>query len=202
MTAIAADNSLPKQAIVILNKAKQSFDVKRIGEAHHYLGLRIRVGEAVGEIFIDQQAKIEQFLHTHGFYNDLDEITLTPPSQASPFISTVKLTKEQSPQDDDEREALATNKRTRRIEQYRNILGGLIYFSIGTRPDIAHAVSTVAKFAANPGREHLRALEKICDYLKARPEKGILYKKNGETSRDVLHAYSDASWAEETDSRR
>jgi hypothetical protein len=180
---------------------QQRFTVKLLGKATHYLGLRIRVGED-GSIFLDQQSKIESFLETNGFYNTVENIELTPPStHQTPHLVSTKLSKEQEPSTVEEREALLSNRRTARLEYYRNILGGLIYFSIGTRPDISHAVSQVARYAANPGREHLMALEKICNYLKARPQKGILYKRTGESD-DELHAFSDASWAEDVDSRR
>ncbi|SCZ93278.1 BZ3500_MvSof-1268-A1-R1_Chr6-2g08579 [Microbotryum saponariae] len=44
---------------------------------------------------------------------------------------------------------------TERIRSwYLQAIGSLLYISLGTRPDIAFAVSYLARFANNPGRRH------------------------------------------------
>ena len=40
--------------------------------------------------------------------------------------------------------------------------------------------------------KHLQAVHRILHYLKARPGRGILFKKNGEL---ILEAYTDADYA-------
>ena len=42
---------------------------------------------------------------------------------------------------------------------YRSALGSLMYLAVGTRPDIAFAVSTLAQFTENPGPMHWEALK-------------------------------------------
>jgi hypothetical protein len=39
--------------------------------------------------------------------------------------------------------------------QYQLLIGSLLYLMLGTRPDIAFAVTQMAKFASNPSDEHL-----------------------------------------------
>ncbi len=41
-----------------------------------------------------------------------------------------------------------------------------MYAMLGSRPDIAFAVSMVSRFAANPIPEHTKAAKKILRYLK------------------------------------
>jgi hypothetical protein len=40
------------------------------------------------------------------------------------------------------------------LRQYQSIIGSLLYLMIGTRPDIAFAVTRLAQFSANPSQEH------------------------------------------------
>nr|KYP41834.1 Copia protein [Cajanus cajan] len=76
-------------------------------------------------------------------------------------------------------------------EMYQRLVGKLIYLS-HTRPDIAFAVSLVSQFMHCPREVHLHAIYRILQYLKGTPGRGILYKRNGNTS---LEAYTDADYA-------
>ena len=49
---------------------------------------------------------------------------------------------------------------------YQSMVGSLLYASIGTRPDIAHAVRVVSKFNSCPTEAHLTAVKRIFRYLK------------------------------------
>ena len=44
---------------------------------------------------------------------------------------------------------------------YASTVGGLMYAMVCTRPDIAHAISTVSIFMSNPGRPHWEAVKWI-----------------------------------------
>ena len=48
---------------------------------------------------------------------------------------------------------------------YQTIIGSLLYFMLGTRPDITFAVTKLAQFAARPTQEHLNKALYICCYL-------------------------------------
>jgi hypothetical protein len=37
---------------------------------------------------------------------------------------------------------------------YASAVGCLMYAMVYTRPDLAHAVSTISRYMTNPGREH------------------------------------------------
>ena len=39
-------------------------------------------------------------------------------------------------------------------DPYASAMGFLMYAMVYTRPDLAHSVSTVNRYMANPGREH------------------------------------------------
>jgi len=69
------------------------------------------------------------------------------------------------------------------------MVGALLYLSSTIRPDIAHAVSEVARFSNNPGEQHWIAAKRILRYLK-------------KTVGLQLKVFSDADFAGDTDNRR
>uniref|UniRef100_A0A2N9J6C2 CCHC-type domain-containing protein n=1 Tax=Fagus sylvatica TaxID=28930 RepID=A0A2N9J6C2_FAGSY len=83
---------------------------------------------------------------------------------------------------------------------YASAVGCLMYAMVCTRPDLAHAVSTVSRYMANPGREHWNAVKWIFRYLKGTVEHGILFSRQPGTNSVV--GYVDADYAGEVDDRR
>ena len=75
--------------------------------------------------------------------------------------------------------------------QYQRLVGKLIYLA-HTRPDIAYAVSVVSQFMHDPRERHLQAVNKILQYLKSSPGRGLLFKKEGKLAMEV---YTDADYA-------
>jgi hypothetical protein len=55
------------------------------------------------------------------------------------------------------------------------MVGSLIYLAIGTRPDLAFAVSLVSRFMASPRLNHLQLFKGILRYLKGTENFGITY---------------------------
>ena len=81
---------------------------------------------------------------------------------------------------------------------YQSMVGSLLYAAVATRPDIAQAVSAVAKFSAEPTVAHLTAAKRILRYLKGIIYACLLYSKSGNVE---MRAYSDADWAGDQDDR-
>ena len=44
---------------------------------------------------------------------------------------------------------------------YAKVIGSLMYAAIGTRPDIAYAVHTLAKFTRSPQPRHWTAIKRV-----------------------------------------
>ena len=68
---------------------------------------------------------------------------------------------------------------------------------MATRPDIAFAVSNVAKFSAQPTKQHWTAVKRILRYLKGTADYGLAFTPNA--SRDCV-GYS-ADWGGDFDDR-
>ena len=75
---------------------------------------------------------------------------------------------------------------------YASVVGMLLYLSTNTRPDIAFAVSQVARFTHSPKQSHASAVKTIVRYLKATKDKGTIVQQSSELT---LHCYADADFA-------
>jgi hypothetical protein len=63
------------------------------------------------------------------------------------------------------------------------------------RADISLAVTSVARFSANPGLPHWLALVRIFQYLKGTSDLKLTYSRVVDTPAPLLYGYSDADWA-------
>jgi hypothetical protein len=77
--------------------------------------------------------------------------------------------------------------------EYRSTLGSLMYLCSGTRPDLSYSVNLLARYSANPSKEHWQALDILIGYLKRTRELGLVMRRgNG-----VMQLWSDANWGGE-----
>jgi len=74
-----------------------------------------------------------------------------------------------------------------------------MYMAVGTRSDIAFAVSNLSQFLENPSTEHWKAAKRVLRYLQGIVELGIIFD-NCELS-NKLNAYSDTDFATCMDTR-
>lgn len=81
---------------------------------------------------------------------------------------------------------------------FRELIGGLLYLSQRTRPDIAFAVGKLAQYCSNFNEQHWNAAKRILRYLKGTKDNAINYSHSNEP----LMAYSDADWASDTCNRK
>lgn len=80
---------------------------------------------------------------------------------------------------------------------YREAVGSLLYLT-NTRPDICYAVSIVAQHVNNPNTDNWTQVKRILRYLKGTKDYALHYKR-GE---NILHCYSDADYAGDTEQRK
>ena len=76
---------------------------------------------------------------------------------------------------------------------YSSAVGSLMYAMVCTRPDLAHAVSVVSRFMANPGKAHWKAVKWILRYLKGASNICLVY--DGKGHGDGLVGYADSDYA-------
>ncbi len=83
---------------------------------------------------------------------------------------------------------------------YREAVGSLMYLAIGTRPDIAYAVSCVSQALDKPTSAHWAMVKRIFRYLRGTTGMKIVYQ-HGEKP-GILTTYSDADYAGDIKTRR
>ncbi|KAL1198691.1 Retrovirus-related Pol polyprotein from transposon TNT 1-94 [Cardamine amara subsp. amara] len=83
-------------------------------------------------------------------------------------------------------------------EQYRRLVGRLIYLKV-TRPELSYAVHTLAQFMKEPREEHLEAALRVVRYLKQNPGQGILLTSDNDFQ---LNGWCDSDYASCPISRR
>jgi hypothetical protein len=108
-----------------------------------------------------------------------------------------------SPMADPELLPSLTNADKSSVMQYQRKMGSLLYAAITTRPDIALAVSRLARFNQNPSEEHQRAADRVIQFLYHTRSGAICYGggDQGEGARSFVYA-SDASFADNTIDRK
>jgi hypothetical protein len=83
------------------------------------------------------------------------------------------------------------------INLYQRKIGSLLFAAVNTRPDIAFAVSRLARFLINPGAKHQSAADRVTLYLDQ--TRTLALQLGGE---DHLVVASDASFADNTLDRK
>ena len=154
------------------------FDIRDLGEARYFLGMEIIRDRRAKTIELTQ-AKLTAELVAR--YN-LEEAK----SRKLPMSTSVRMCK-------DDGEHLDTTKC-----HYSELVGSLLYLSVCTRPDIAHAVGALARYMANPTSVHWQCAKGVLRYIAGTIKSGICYGRvNG-----VMEGYCDADYAGDMDTRR
>ncbi|CAM8990218.1 unnamed protein product [Rhodiola kirilowii] len=168
-----------------------SFEMKDLGPVKKILGMQILRNMEQGTLFLNQQGYIEKVLTKFGMGNA--KTVLTPISQH------FKLHKDQSPQS--EKDINYMQEVT-----YSCAVGSLMYAMVCTRPDLAHSLSVVSRFMANPGKEHWAAVKWILRYLRGSTGKGLEYggavQGGADNESDMIIGYCDSDYAASIDTRK
>src|SRR5258708_31693121 len=72
------------------------------------------------------------------------------------------------------------------------VISSLLYLMLGTRPDIAFAITKLAQFAAHPSEEHFSKVLYICCYLRGTSSYHLTYDR---MSGQGLIACTNSDWA-------
>jgi hypothetical protein len=119
------------------------FSISDLGEAKYFLGIEIlRYSQGY---YLSQAAYCRNLLEKHGFSD------MKP--KRTPFAQHIALVKD------------GTALEPAEHSVYRSIVGGLLYLSVNTRPDISYAVGSLARYMSAPTEEHMTAVKHVMRYL-------------------------------------
>jgi hypothetical protein len=157
--------------------------MKDLGATKQILGMRISRDEQGGTLQLSQAEYIRKVLQR---FNMRDAKPVR-----TPLPSHFRLSKEQCPETDEEKDFMA------RVP-YASTIGSLMYAMVCTRLDISHAVGVVSRYMSNPGKQHWEAVKWILRYLRGTTEKCLTFRKD----ELKLEGYVDSDFAGEVDHRR
>ena len=131
-------------------RLNKKFALTDLGPISWLLGFEVERNREERTIALSQRSYIES---TIARFNLSDAKPL-----AIPMDPNMSYSKDQCPTTPEEAARM-------RNVPYREAIGSLMYAAIGTRPDIAFAVSTLSQFLENPGEIHWEAVKRVFRYL-------------------------------------
>ena len=155
------------------------FDIKDLGRLTYFLGMSVIQDQDNHTTWMGQPAYIKKLLEKQKM-SDSKPVS-TPVDPGSHLLKTTE-----------DEEALEQ-------QSYQSLVGSLMYLSICTRPDLAYAVNTLARFSSKPNASHWTAAKRVLRYLRGTVNYGIMFTKS--ESGELL-GYSDADWAGDKEDRR
>ena len=176
---------------------KRRYSMKDLGNVDEILGCRVHVNHTLGIVTMDQTKYTSNILSK--FLEPTEQTWLDTPADSS-----IILTQDLGPLTEEETISMRT-------VPYREVIGCLLWLSLGTRPDITYAVSQVAKFSANPGQVHWKAVKRILRYLHGTRNMGLIFRNLSPTSQHIFpHSitslipvgFVDADYARDISTRR
>ena len=154
---VMATNS-PKLRQTFVDNLKAMFQVRNEGPLTWVFGTAISQDLGSGTVSVDQTLYIEEVIRAFG----------TPECKKTRVVPSIEDILHLQPLKDGEP----------CHEQYRTLVGKLLWISIISRPDIAFSVSFLARFNASGGANHFAHLVRIVDYLAATRRKKIVYRRD------------------------
>ena len=184
IAVIYVDDALfcgPNKLLVqeLKEKFMKKWECRDLGDVTEFL--RMKVHRDGSKIKLDQCAYLETVLERCGMQNCKSATTPLPAGYMPEPVSPDTV--------------IDPELRSR----YQMVIGSLLYLMLGTRPDIAFAVTKLAQFAARPSEEHFNKALYICRYLRGTSKYCLTYDG---TSGEGLLACTDSDWASDPQQRR
>jgi hypothetical protein len=159
----------------IMAEVGKDFELKSIGEAKEYLGIKLERDE-VGNFKVSQPQFIQNIIDAAGM---VDARVSKYPMDVGYYSL--------------DGEELSTN------EEYRKLIGMLLYLAVNTRPDIAAAVTILSQKVIKPRDVDMTEVKRIVRYLKGTIDGKLQLSTHGSRK---LEAFSDSDWANDRSDRK
>lgn len=167
--------------------------MKDLGEAHYILGIQITRNRQARTLCISQEEYLKNVLDRFAMSECKPVVT--------PLATGTQLLKSDCPSTPEDAEAMSAIP-------YQSAIGAIMYAMLGTRPDIAYAVTTLSQFSHNPGPVHWTGVKRLLRYLRGTMDFKLTYSGSsspspaGIGSFPALSGYCDADWGSDLNDRR
>lgn len=174
------------QYLHVKDELEKHFKVKELGPTSFLLGVHIERDRSKRLLTLSQCQYIIDTLNRFELGNLSEVTTPLPPGH--------QLSKSMAPKNNEERAFM-------RDVPYRQLVGALMYLAVATRPDIAHLVGVLARFSADPGPIHWKALKHLCRYVQGTKDYKLSYAPDPCQS-EMFLTFADADFGGDVDSKR
>ncbi|KAF4435725.1 putative retrotransposon HobS hobase [Fusarium austroafricanum] len=171
---IAFKKSDEAKATQLVKSLQQKYKLTGGNDLQWFLGMEIIRDRKAKQIWVTQVMYLEKIYELR----TSDSIYATPMSDEELFPNQER-----------------ANKKT--CNWYKKVIGSILYAAVISRPDIAFAISRLARFMNNPGVKHVKAANRVLNYLYDTRFYG-LQLGTGER----FEIYSDASFGDNTLNRK
>jgi hypothetical protein len=169
------DNLILSDSLDLINKTKKElssrFEMTDLGDVNWILNMEVTRNRPKRTIRLSQSQYIENILERHGMAD-------CKPA-ATPMEVNLKLEQLDAPEVD--------------VTEYQQLIGSLMYGSLGTRFDITHEVGVLSRHNHTPGKQHHTAVKRVFRYLRGTSDCDVLF--DGKSPIEGPIVYSDADWA-------
>jgi hypothetical protein len=164
-----------------------TFEMRSLGELHYYLGMRIMRNRARKQLMVTQDGYLDMISKKYAthLHNPIYPHSTPLGKNAAGLRQAAK--------DHDSPKKLK--------ELYQSLVSSTVSLAMITRPDVCFEVGLCCRFLKNPTKQHLEAIVTVLEYLITTKARGMLFQGNG-TGELQLMAFTDASWADDVDTRR
>jgi hypothetical protein len=161
----------------LMAKLMKIFDLRALGETKAFLGMEILRDKEAGIIQITQRRMAADLAERFGM-SDAKPRSLP----VSPSVKLIAGTDNLDPD----------------VYPYAELVGGLLYLSTCTRPDIAQAVGALSRYMSKPTMEHWTAAKGVLRYVIGTANTSLTFS----AAKPELEIYCDADYAGDIDTRR
>ncbi|CAH2089057.1 unnamed protein product [Euphydryas editha] len=171
-------SSCKSEKTKLINLLKSEFECKHLGSIQNCLGISVRRDRKRGLLILNQSEYIKKLLTRFGMQSCK---SVSTPMEVNCKFNT-------------KCDTLSENNCP-----YRELIGGLMYLSVCTRPDISYALSQLSQFNTAFTKDHWLAAKRILRYLSGTTDYGLVYVKTGNLD---ISVYADADWANDLTDRK
>ncbi|MCO5584523.1 hypothetical protein L7F22_038451 [Adiantum nelumboides] len=166
----------PSELAVAKEELHSSFSMTDMGSLHFCLGIQVQQDAPRGIITISQQSYINSLLVKY--------LMEASKGMDTPLPVSLKIQQTDAP------------SRAQAVQDfsYSNILGGVRYLVICTRPDICFAANLLSQFMQHPGANQVQYLKRLLRYLQHTKSIGLSYHAVTPLPSPSFIGYSDADW--------
>lgn len=172
-----------KQVDAFEKKLFETYEMRNIGEVEWFLNIRITRDQEHQMTSLCQDSYIDKLI---GKFN----VDITKKAPGSPIANHIPMLKN---------EDIATPQE---IHIYQQKVGSVNFAAITTRPDVAAAASKLAEYLTNPSKHHTEQANRTLEYLAHTKSYAIVYNGQASNAGTVFMGSSDASFADDLDTRQ